>query len=469
MHMKRSIRTILFSCFCLLPFFGMGQDSLTVRLGSAGVESLHYAGSELLADGTPTITGAFFAKPDGTVYAADLAPERRSRDGNRYRIEYPWGSLLVTYVATADRLDLTAELEVDQAADTLVSVYVQYATLTFPEPPDIDNRAFLFYTRASVAHNIGGPGILGVTWGDARTAFCNHQMLRPLAFGLGPASGEAGRTRPILSYTGRHPMARERFPWIDRVIFPGGRDHYALSVRFGREQTLNAMTEDLYHVFAETYPYELEWEDRRPIGRLFLSSSPRDGFPPPANPRGWFNNAEVDTTTEDGLADFEARLMRYAESSAARLVELNAQGMIAWDIEGQEQPHQISYLGDPRSLPPEMDALADAFFQVFRDAGLRTGITLRPQRPVRAPYSDTVWQQGFIDRRSRFANLSAKIRVVRERWGCTLFYIDSDIEWYGDPVAIPDAAGFSAGNDAHPSVLYRNSARKICKHLSFRA
>ena len=55
--------------------------------------------------------------------------------------------------------------------------------------------------------------------------------------------------------------------------------------------------------------------------------------------------------------------------------------VIVWDLEGQEKPHCISYVGDPRKLPqvaPEMDRFADAFMKKFRDAGFRTGLTLRP-------------------------------------------------------------------------------------------
>ena len=49
-----------------------------------------------------------------------------------------------------------------------------------------------------------------------------------------------------------------------------------------------------------------------------------------------------------------------------------------------------------------------------------------------------------MDRRARLGNLSAKIEAARNRWGCTLFYLDSNVAWYGDPVGIPDAGGYTA-------------------------
>ena len=51
---------------------------------------------------------------------------------------------------------------------------------------------------------------------------------------------------------------------------------------------------------------------------------------------------------------------------------MNAQGMITWDIEGQEYPHATSYIGDPRKvslLAPEMEPMADAYFAKFRRGG----------------------------------------------------------------------------------------------------
>ncbi len=58
------------------------------------------------------------------------------------------------------------------------------------------------------------------------------------------------------------------------------------------------------------------------------------------------------------------------------------QGIIIWDLEGQEFIQPTTYVGDPRVLSqgyaPEMDATADQLFAVFRNAGLKVGITLRP-------------------------------------------------------------------------------------------
>ena len=103
----------------------------------------------------------------------------------------------------------------------------------------------------------------------------------------------------------------------------------------------------------------------------------------PGNPRGWFNDGSLDIRTDDGRAKFAGALQKYAAESIAILKTANAQGAIVWDIEGQEYPHKTTYIGAPQmieALAPEMSDAVDAFFTSFRTAGLRVGVTVRPQR-----------------------------------------------------------------------------------------
>ena len=123
----------------------------------------------------------------------------------------------------------------------------------------------------------------------------------------------------------------------------------------------------------------LKWPDRRPIATVFLCNS---AWGLPKNPRGWFQgNKDVDVTTPGAWKKFGAKLMAYADNCVVRMKKMNAQGVIVWDVEGEEMPHAISYIGDPRTLPktaPEMDRFADAFMKKFSDAGFKLGVTIRP-------------------------------------------------------------------------------------------
>ena len=239
---------------------------------------------------------------------------------------------------------------------------------------------------------------------------------------------------------------------LNRPINPRGSDQYRLSLRFGPAGATQAdLGSDIYQRFSVAHPPKLEWHDRRPIAFLALSASePR--FHSPSNPRGWFNDPRgLDIITNGGRARFRERLLKYAEGSIRISKAMNAQGMIVWDIEGQEFPHAISYLGDPRSLPPEMEAVADEFFKKFVDAGLRIGVTIRPQELVPTPYSGADRGSSVLQVQTPdpAAILIEKIAFAKERWGCTLFYVDSN----GDPNVPFDALLFKRVVEAHPDVL----------------
>ncbi len=102
--------------------------------------------------------------------------------------------------------------------------------------------------------------------------------------------------------------------------------------------------------------------------------------------------------------------------------------MILWDPEGQEMPHAISYLGDPRIVPqaaPEMDAVADEFFQKFRAAGLKVGVCIRPSRIV----SNGKGGWAHVQVEDHVAEMADKIAYAKRRWGCTIFYMDTNVKW----------------------------------------
>ncbi|MBV9106365.1 MAG: hypothetical protein JO313_10120, partial [Verrucomicrobia bacterium] len=107
--------------------------------------------------------------------------------------------------------------------------------------------------------------------------------------------------------------------------------------------------------FQQRDPATLEWNDRRPIGSIFLA---RNNMKWSSNPRGWFNDPKLNVFSPEGLRAFRCRLMSYADNSVALLQAMNAQGMIVWDIEGEEFAHpDASYVGDPVLLfriAPEM-------------------------------------------------------------------------------------------------------------------
>jgi hypothetical protein len=234
---------------------------------------------------------------------------------------------------------------------------------------------------------------------------------------------------------------------------PQSSVHYRVALRFvGPLPDPTAVCGDLFAAFAQRYPVMpgIEaWKDRRPIAQVFFESESTNGG---RNPRKWFNPEQgVDVTTPAGVKRFQKMVLQRAHDALARMKAMNAQGVITWDIEGAEFPAS-TYMGDPtklmtddpsQSVAPEMAAIADQYFKIYRDAGYRVGVTIRPQkvemqrdtngRILMAWENEDDWgwktdpppnlQAFWLDQ------LETKIRFARQRWGATLFYIDSN----GDP------------------------------------
>ena len=93
-----------------------------------------------------------------------------------------------------------------------------------------------------------------------------------------------------------------------------------------------------------------------------------------------------------------------------------------------------------------MSGILDEYFQKFRDAGLRIGMTLRPQQLLLSEDHSSAYQKEVDD---PAALLIDKIAYAKKRWGATLFYIDSN----GDKNDPLDAKAIARVVAAHPDVL----------------
>ncbi len=437
--------------------------SLAFQVGPEGLTSLKAGDAELLADGKFQVQACYFARQDGSTYAADLAGGKSSFDQEAGRVTrtYAWGTVSAAYKQGEGRLAVAIDVTNLSPTDSIVSLQLVPLRLKFPKPTDPRNPAFrtpwMVLKGPSLSHGMGEPGLVVADYGAGVLAICNEQITQPLAMGLASADGNARLTYDLLVYTGRHKVLPNKFPFIDRPVAPLRSDKYELTLRFAKTGTSYLdLAGDLYERFAAAYPYKLKWTDRKPIGVIHLGRS-EPGWP--TNPRGYLNDAKIDVTSPEGRESFRTRLMAYADSCLKIMNDMDAQGVIVWDIEGQESKHPISYLGDPRSLPPEMEPIADEFMKKFTDLGFSVGITIRPQVPVRRPYSPAVMQ---IMPEDTVGNMNAKIAYAKKRWGCTIFYLDSNVKDKPDPVALDGNRGVSLlmmadelrqVNAAHPDVL----------------
>lgn len=127
-------------------------------------------------------------------------------------------------------------------------------------------------------------------------------------------------------------------------------------------------------------PLQATWPDRRPIMRMFLADYTQRGT---NNPRG-FLRGSPGFDVWDSAAFRTAMLAQFdLYVSSANSYEIRPQGMLIWDMEGQEFAHALTYTGAPNhiaELAPEMDAIADEAVAKITSAGYKVGFTLRPQR-----------------------------------------------------------------------------------------
>jgi len=230
------------------------------------------------------------------------------------------------------------------------------------------------------------------------------------------------------------------------------------------------VADQAYEAWRERFPFAMSWDDHRPIGALFMAK-PKMGWK--TNPNGFFSDPEVDVTTEEGLAAFRKRLLELADRTAQIANDTDAQGVIVWDLEGARHGHPTTYIGDPRQLDavapemqwrPDPDAkpTADAFFEVFDKAGLKTGLTVRPQKFIPGDERSHAWRHNFLDEADALDILDKKIGYAKERWDIDIIYIDTSI-YQDDGKHKQPAATFKALQEKYPDVLlipeYGPSAR----------
>ncbi len=446
-----------------LPAVLAAAPVVTVTLGDQGLSSLQCDGQEMLwlspgdrehgayGGGAAWVSTVTLRGLDGKETHLDNGgPSELVVEPavGRMTRTFAWGRVMSAFAAQGNTLRMTLTVANKSPASTIEAITLQPLWLRFPHAPREYDGNTPIYTA-----NLGSPSILGLDYGSGTMALCNDDVQQPLLIGFPFAQDRPASTIfPLRVSAGPADWLRPYSdPYLIRPIPPGKSDTYTLSLRFGAAGTPpETLAPDLERKFAATYPPSLRWPDRRPLGYLMLSSTvphPADG----TNQRGWFNNDKsIDVTTDAGRAAFAKQLMAYADNSIRILKAMNAQGMITWDVEGQEFPHATSYIGDPRIVSaraPEMDALADAYFARFRQAGLRVGVCIRPQ--ILTQKADgSYYQRDQTDMAQVTQTLIDKALYANKRWGCTIFYVDSN----GDP------------NMPYPATVFQNVAKALSQH-----
>ena len=407
-----------------------------VKWGPGGLTSLKSGETEFIVDGDPQMTDLRMS--DGEIAPGDFEPQKSEFSVNKQALakKFAWGLIEIDYVLEGRQFEQDITVT-NTGTRPLSRVTINLMKVVFPALPDgVDWSA---RNLMSIGRDEDLPVIMA-DWHQQHVALCCDKLDEFAKFGYNP--------------DGETPF--NVFVTLDGTpIGPGQSRRTRISFRIGSGDKPWKDVDDICRSFAEKYPSELKWPDRRPIGSAFLATSVA-GYK--NNPRGWFLDQDLDTSTSQGQAKFRNELNNYANAVIQHCKQMNAQGVIVWDLEGQEMPHATSYLADPRMLAkvaPEMDAVADGFMRKFSDAGLRTGITLRPTRVAPNDHGPGWMQQDVADQP---AELEQKLEYANKRWGCTLFYCDSNVDF------VKDATGKVLSDPAMPAADFKKlaAAHKDC-------
>ena len=451
----RTFRAAFFlACLLFLGVSAFAQN-LSVTYGSKGVQTLSF-GNTVLEDAGANPADLFHiwhmrsTDLQGNSISSGQYGWGESNNGESWNAStstetytFSWGSIATQFVQNGNTLNLIVT-ETNNAGSGIVfdGAEVYPFALHFPQDP----TGFFGYTQYVITTLEPGVSAADFGTGVVTSVIPNEAVAM---YGGWKAAGTNTYT-PIMTSTAPDGLATF-LPSNNVPVQPGSSFTYTVSLRFTPEGS-SASAADAYASFAATYPSQMTWTDKRIIGTAYLASSPAGtgditqpgGYP--TNPRRYFNDPSVNITTAAGLAAFQDRMLAQATANAATSASLSAQGVITWDLEGEQYPQTTSYVCSPdqiAAVAPEMESaildanspyfgqkLDDTYFKIMTNAGLRVGLCLRPQAFTLAA-NGTASQIYLTGNTAIIANLEAKARYANTRWGATLFYVDSTVDVNG--------------------------------------
>ncbi|MEN8214979.1 MAG: HEAT repeat domain-containing protein [Pseudomonadota bacterium] len=430
------------------------SEGLFVKYNQDGPVSLIYNNHEYYG-GEGVFNHAIYAEfqaPDGSTYRiGGPYPQKEIGYGNDITRTYENGvSIRTQYDVEEDKLLVTFTISNPPSNDDpIVNIPIKPFKLLFPGRPG-GTDSWNWPKGFTIRGNHNAPPLIGIETEKAVIAITNQQITVPEILQIIPGvtnSVKSGLTEGLLT-VGIHKEA---------PLLPGETSEMSFRLQFAPPGSdYIEVASEMYAEWQRTHPRTFNWPDRRPIGTEFLCRSGQL-YNWPHNPRGWLHDPDLyiindaGEVTEAGKAELKRRLFERADIVLTNLQEADAQAIIIWDIEGQEAPHPISYVGDPRLLgqtAPEMDEIADEYIQKFKDAGFKIGLTIGAPTYILNKNGHWKAQREVKSDKETVAELADKIAYAKKRWGVTLFYIDA---W--DLSSTVSAEDIQALHEIHPDVM----------------
>ena len=398
MNMKPSalpFSLIVWTLVLALPCFTQpAAGELEMGVGEKGLTELRWDGEDLLAEGKPEVWQIVLeSKSLNDEGVNEYEFEKVSgekpkvsfdRGENEITYAYDWGSVAFAYESRGDWLDVTTTIH-NTSERTVAMFDITPLKLSLPESVDLPKG---WNGRVDLP---GAFNVVEAKFGD-RKLLLGCATIMPLDFGFGKPDRKKN-TLPVTFRGGVHMMEPDGVMYhhlgLPRIA-PGEKLALRASLRLvDAEADRYEAAPDMVEAFREYHRPALVWKDRRPVGTIFLGG----GRGPENNPRFWFKDQKLDVRTEAGRAELRERMMKQAEGTIGQLKAVDAQGMVLWDPEGSENPHPVTYIGDPRMvelIAPEMADIYPEYFKKFHEAGFRTGVCLRPSQVYLTPFTDAV-------------------------------------------------------------------------------
>ncbi len=471
----RAVTSLLVPAAFLLPLCSQAlAQGLQITYGSKGIQTLSFNGTTLENVGNSSSDAFHIWHMKSTDLSGNLITTGQygwgeNNSGTSWNpstqtetYNFVWGNIATQFAQHGNNLDITVtETNYGSSGIIFDGAEIFPFFLHFPQDP----AGFSGYTQYAITNR--DPGVSVADFGSGVVTAVLPNEATPMYTGW-KTEGNATYS-PIMTSTAPDYLATF-YPRNDHPVMPGTSFSYTVSLRFTPEGTA-ADASDAYASFAATYPNQMTWSDKRIIGGSYLASSPSNtditqpgGFP--TNPRRYFNDPSVDITNPTGLQAFQDRVLAQAANDVTNLQNMDAQGVILWDIEGEQYPQTTSYVCSPdqiAAVAPEMEStitdknspfygqkLDDAYFKTITNAGFRVGVCLRPQMFTLGP-NNTASQVYLTTNAAIIANLENKVRYANSRWGTSLFYVDSTVDTYG---GVLDAAIFQQLHSDFPNLLF---------------
>ncbi len=446
------------------PSFSVPRTPQTAHLqidyGPQGMQRLSFAGQVLL-DTAHAPDAAFHIWHMSLTDSSGL-PKKGAEFGwgenNRGRTwdattrswiyTFIWGEIRTQYVQHGDTLDvLTTVSNRATSGATFRGATIYPLTLS-----DAGQSKPASAVASQWVDGVNEPDVITAMLGRTQTVLSSVEAKQPLWLGSQPT--KAGGVAMIVSSALPDGVQAAEGTANGLAVPPGQSASTHILFRFAAAGSdPSRAAPEAYTAFRARWPQRLNWPDRRAIGTVYLASagsgdaSHRAGTS--MDPRRFLAAADVDLRGPVGLQQFQAGVLGEAETIVQNLRKMNGQGAITWDIEGQEYPPNTSYVCSPEQIAvaaPEMETviadaqskyaglkLDDAYFKIIRSAGFRVGVCVRPQRFAIRP--DGTANQTILPDAQAVQELIRKMRYAHDRWGATLFYLDSTVRADGSPMS----------------------------------